>query len=252
MDISSGCPEPLERIFRQVEEESERRAEEEQLRAVRMALAKVEDSKVKTRRRGSISISRLGQFVTPEETSVPSPRDGSQTPSTPKRFSSLASSSPFYQSQLANASTSSIASGASAFSNDHAHAEDPDQVIQVQQIAPKQSIASKMIPRRLSRARPPMVTSGDPIIGVSVQETTVHSSAPSEEGGEHTPAARVTVTSVHAGLRSQPSRASLTGTTSSNSSGGWVSRARGFTQKFRRKTKQDSQSPASPTSPTSS
>lgn len=248
MDISSGCPEPLERIFRQVEEESERRAEEEQLRAVRMALAKVEDSKVKTRRRGSISISRLGQFVTPEETSVPTPRDGSQTPSTPKRFSSLASSSPFYQSQIANASTSSIASGASAFSNDHAHIEDPDQVTQVQQIAPKQSIASKMIPRRLSRARPPMVTSGDPIIGVSVQETTVHSSAPSEEGGDSpTSVTRATVTSVHAGLRSQPSRASLSGTTSSGSSGGWVSRARGFTQKFRRKTKQDPQSPTSPT-----
>lgn len=154
--------------------------------------------------------------------------------------------------RVQNASTSSVASGASAYSNDHAHIEDPDQVIQVQQIAPKQSIASKIIPRRLSRARPPMVTSGDPVIGVSVQETTVHSSAPSEEGGDHIPSGRVTV-SVHAGLRSQPSRASLSGTTStsSSSSGGWVQRARGFTLKFRRKNKQDPQSPTSPTSPTS-
>lgn len=57
----SGTARGSFQIFRQVEEESERRAEEEQLRAVRMALAKVEDSKVKARRRGSISISRLGQ-----------------------------------------------------------------------------------------------------------------------------------------------------------------------------------------------
>ncbi|EAU91940.1 hypothetical protein CC1G_11126 [Coprinopsis cinerea okayama7 len=239
----SGCPEPLERIFRQVEEESERRAEEELKRAEELDKFVQESTtvrKTRTRRRGSISISRLGQFTVEEMEDLAKSPSG---PASPKGFS-IASTSPFYQAQIANASTSSVASGASAFSNDEAHTEDLSQVIQVQQIPSKTSTISKILPRRLSRARSSSVIPSSegnvvPIgIGVSVQETTVHSSAASiAETESRGPSRRA---SVHAPrmLKSQPSKASLKGSTTSNATG-WVARARGFTQKFRRKSKQN-------------
>ncbi|KAF5316959.1 hypothetical protein D9611_003682 [Ephemerocybe angulata] len=241
---SDGCPEPLERIFRQVELESERRAEEEQMRAAR--LASLDDAtmkKVKARRRGSISISRLGHFATEEKPASP---QGS-LPTTPKGLVSLASSSPFYQKQIANASASSIASGASAFSDDDAHTEDADQVIQVHQIAPKQSIATKIIPRRLSRARSTqMYPAGEANIDVSVSETTIHSTSRASGEEETTPSRRASV-SAQRSLRSQPSLGAIreqAGDEAASSS--WVAR---LTKKLKRKSKQDPLSPSSPAFP---
>ncbi|TFK26313.1 hypothetical protein FA15DRAFT_693250 [Coprinopsis marcescibilis] len=245
----SGCPEPLERIFREVEEESERRAEAESHRAAELEKLLGDaavDKKIKARRRGSISISRLGQLTLTEDPfSAKSPKG----PPTPNNFSSIASSSPFYQNQIANASTSSVASGASAFSNDNAHTEDSAQVIQIQQIPSRMSSIHKIIPRRLSRARSTsVIPNADNIIdiGVSIQETTVHSSASTEEGVTETPSRRVSVSASHS-LRGQSSRSRLSNAGSSsppsvinntnNTSGNWFSRTRAFTQKLVKKSK---------------
>lgn len=112
---------------------------------------------------------------------------------------------------LQNASTSSIASGASAFSDDCAHAEDHTQVMQIHQIARKQSIAHKIIPRRLSRARSTQVypTGDSAIIDVSVSETTVQSSSPAREAGTETTPSRRASVSAQRSLRSLRSQNSL-------------------------------------------
>ncbi|EAU91895.1 hypothetical protein CC1G_04662 [Coprinopsis cinerea okayama7 len=202
----SAYPEPLERIFRQVEEETERRAEEEARR----------------RNPATIVISRLSP----------------QGPASPKSYASIAASSSFYQAQ--NESTGSIASGASAYSNDEAHEEDPSQIIQVQQIPPKTNPLSKIITRRLTRSRSASmirISNGDTnsSISVSVQETTIHSSATSiadDEPGE--PLRQVTV---HA---SKPEKNDSSKSSSSSKPSGqkWVTRARGFTLRFSRKGKE--------------
>lgn len=103
----------------------------------------------------------------------------------------------------------------------------------MRQIAGRQSISKAVegfLPRRLSRARSTNVlTTGDGnmVIGVSVEEATVES----EEGVE-TNCARV-----HApgGLRNQASRLTMAGSSPPRSN--WVAKAKGFTQKFRRKSK---------------
>ncbi|KAF8157204.1 hypothetical protein B0H34DRAFT_712680 [Crassisporium funariophilum] len=218
----NGCPEPLEKIFQQVEEESERRAQEERPSSTAA-------KRHKDRRRGSISISRIGQLT--EELDATSK---SQVPNTPNRLT-MASHSPFYQSQIANDSTNSIASGASAFSNDHAHTEDDSHVTQMHHIAGR-GITAKIIPRRLSRSHSASViptTSTEPnvIIGVSVQEATL---ASTPEDGVVTVSRRASV-SASASLRHQSSRSSMARPKTANSSN-WISKAKSFTQKFRRKT----------------
>ncbi|KAH6912180.1 hypothetical protein BKA70DRAFT_827956 [Coprinopsis sp. MPI-PUGE-AT-0042] len=171
-----SCPEPLERIFRQVEEESERRAQEaelasmhsatqldqyvqEQTSNLRRPASETASREVKQSRRGSVSISRLGQY-TPTTSGPPSPNATKHL-----------SHSPFFQSQIAaaNASSSSVASCGTYFesatpsTNDlngaghagsyDAYTEDTSQVVQVYQIAPQQTMLSRLMPRRLSRAR---------------------------------------------------------------------------------------------------
>jgi len=220
-----GFPEPLEKIFQKVEEESERRAQEDVASEFAESKTNVAPAtnQVKNRRRGSISISRFGQLA---EESL----KGSQGP--PPTLSTIASRSAFYQVQAANDSAKSFASGASADLDDEgAHLEDVH-VTQMHQIAGRQSISKtvgSLLPRRLSRARSANILAGEGnvVIGVSVEEATVESA----EGAEASHAV------VHApgALRKQPSRLTMAGSSPARNS--WVAKARGFTQKFRRKGK---------------
>jgi len=136
--------------------------------------------------------------------------------------------------RVQNASDNSIASGASAFSDDNAHAEDQTQVTQMRRIAGREGL-TKIIPRKLSRAHSAVIPStadGSMVIGVSVQEATVHSILTDEDGQEPNTTSRV---SVHApgSIRHQTSQMTISGPTLAIST--WGERAKGFTQKFRRK-----------------
>ncbi|GLB37342.1 hypothetical protein LshimejAT787_0403930 [Lyophyllum shimeji] len=221
-----GLPETLEKIFQKVEEESERRVQEE------LASESVEangnaapaPNQAKKRRRGSISVTRFGELA------AEYPK-GSPGPSTPT-LSTVASRTAFYQAQAEHGSTESFASGASEHLNDEgAHVED-NHVTQIHQIAGRQSISKtvgKMLSRRLSRARSANihVGEGNVIIGVAVEEATV-------ESAEDAEANRVVVHAPRA-LRNQPSRLTMAGSSPARNS--WVAKAKGFTQKFRRKSK---------------
>lgn len=104
----------------------------------------------------------------------------------------------------------------------------------MQRIAGKESL-TKMIPRKLSRARSAVIPStvdGGLIIGVSVQEATVHSILTDEDEQEPNTTSRV---SVHApgSIRYQTSRMTISGPTLATNT--WAEKAKGFTQKFRRK-----------------
>lgn len=144
------------------------------------------------------------------------------------------------------ASNSSVASGASAFSHDGAHIEDPDSVIQIQQIAPKPSIATKIMPRRLSRARSTnILPKADmaAIIDVSIRETTVHSTATSDDGMDSNAPSRRTSVSARHSLRSQSSQSTI----ADPSPPSWIDK---LAEKFKRKNKRDSQSvPPTPITP---
>lgn len=166
-------------------------------------------------------------------------------------MSTLASQSPFYQaqitacpiflshihspliSQLQNGSVNSFVSDASGHLNDDAaHREEDNHVTQMRRIAGRQSISKAVggfLPRRLSRSRSANVvlTGGaNVVIGVSVEEATVESK---EDGGSSA--------SVHAphALRSRTSKLNMNEPMGPSSS--WAAKAKGFTQKFRRKSK---------------
>ncbi|KIM38038.1 hypothetical protein M413DRAFT_250116 [Hebeloma cylindrosporum] len=235
-------PEPLEKIFEKVEQESERKAQAaEYANASRPNTTNgvpVGDKfatarKAKERRRGSISISRIGQ---PTDEAVTS---NSQVPLTPN----LASKSPFYQSQIAKGSTYSVASGASAFSNDQAYIEDDSHVTQMHHIVGRQTISAKMIPRRLSRSHSasfiPTRSTANPepavVIGVSVEEATVESPREAGEPPVLTTSRRSSVVA-RGGLRNQTSRNTLAGSKPTTDMG-WLAKAKNFTQKLRKKSK---------------
>ncbi|KAJ7656331.1 hypothetical protein DFH06DRAFT_1298215 [Mycena polygramma] len=228
-DVSGlGCPDPLEKIFQQVEEQNERRARQEageDTVSDRIQRMDSSDNLKKSRRRGSISISRFGQLSSSDAVS-----DGSSGPMTPA-LSDIAAKSPFFQAQLkANGSQTSFASGGSAADDAEAHHEDDHHVTHMHTIAPKQSISRAVggfFPRRLSRARSTVLPSNDVVIGVSVAAATV----------ELPENAEVAATVVHApgALHHQASKGSLTG--SLNSRNTWAERAKKFTKKFRRKSK---------------
>ncbi|KAF4616283.1 hypothetical protein D9613_008332 [Agrocybe pediades] len=219
-----GCPEPLEKIFQQLEKESELRAEEE--RVYTMAQPGLPSIKrIKERRRGSVSISRIGQV--PEEDVV----SENHVPLTPTAMT-IAAKSSFYQAQLANTSTASVASGASAFSDDLAHTEDNHTVTQMQHIAGKPSI----LPRRLSRSHSTNIipTSNIEPIGVSVQHATVQTVRHVTDG----PVTRSRQGSVTAGsntIRHQSSRATMPKPNPPSNATSWLAKAKDFTLKFRRK-----------------
>ncbi|KAF9012714.1 hypothetical protein BDQ17DRAFT_1420061 [Cyathus striatus] len=262
-DKISVTLEPLEKIFQQVEEESERRAQEEEhdtfaTQSISSSQFYAPSPRPSTPSAGngilSSSESR-GQGVDGEGvfrfrglgrlvfslflTSADDYYKSSSGPPTPNLVSSIASHSPFFQAQIANSSTASFAS----VSTDHSHTEESNHITQVHQIAGRTSISRKvgnMIPRRLSRARSASVLSpklSDPgaglVIGVSVQEKTVE--VEGEEEG--------TSVSVHTGasdgagaLRNQKSRMTIAGGEREREKG-WIARARVFTARFRRKGK---------------
>ncbi|KAJ6612289.1 hypothetical protein B0H10DRAFT_1807815 [Mycena sp. CBHHK59/15] len=222
MDLA--CPDPLEKIFQEVEQQNERRAQEEVNDSVPNNMVRVDSSdNLRKRRRGSISITRFGQLSSSDHVS-----DGSSGPMTPA-LSDIASKSPFFQAQLRSGSQTSFASGASA--DDDAHEED-HHVTQMHTIAPRQSISRAVggfFPRRLSRARSTVLPSsgdGNVVIGVSVEAATV----------EMAEDAVLNPTVVHApgGLRSQASKGSMASVPGKNN---WALRAKNFTKKFRRKSK---------------
>ncbi|KAJ3865001.1 hypothetical protein EV359DRAFT_80882 [Lentinula novae-zelandiae] len=249
-------PDSLEKIFQRVEEESQRRAEVEN-----GVLAVPEDknlaeeiakplpidvqrlSSLKSRRRGSVSITRFGQLA--DDTSPKEPPANSP-PTTPTTIiTALAAQSPFYQSQLLNNSHESIGSHAS--DNEGFHAEDDNHVTQVHRIAARQTLSravGSFLPRRLSRARSrPVIEDSDGtlVIGVSVQAATatVEESSPAES---HLPSTTVTVgASLAPKLHSKESMSSLKSTSSNSnwaSNNAWVSKAKDFTKKLRRKSGQ--------------
>ncbi|KAJ6519107.1 hypothetical protein C8R45DRAFT_1065900 [Mycena sanguinolenta] len=233
-----ACPDPLEKIFQQVEERNERRAREEEVESkdnVPASIQRAESSEnvKKGRRRGSISISRFGQLSISDATS-----DGSSVGPTTPALSDIAAKSPFFRQQLKNGSQSSFASGGSAADDADAHREDDHHVTHIHAIAPKQSISRAMggfLPRRLSRARSVLpgsvggATASDVVIGVSVAAATVEL----PEGAE------VAATVVHApgALHHKQSKASISGgSLNQNNKAGWAARAKNFI-KFRRKSK---------------
>jgi len=218
-----GHLEPLEKLFQQVEEENERRANEAVLiNTVTEELKKSNlEAAARSRRRGSISITKFGQLA---DQAV---EKGSSGPGSPARPDTANSQSAFFQRQLDNASTTSFASGVSG--DEAAHVEE-HHTTHVQKIAPRQSISRAvggLLPRQLSRARSSSVVDTEDanvIIGVAVEEATVET--PEDEA----PIAAV----VHApaGLRNQTSRLSMA---SSQGRAAWASKVKGFTKKFRRK-----------------
>jgi hypothetical protein len=248
-------PESLEQIFLRVEEESQRRADaDDGIQELEIlegkntveALAKtapidVQKLTVKARRRGSVSITRFGQLadeITSKEASVTSP------PNSPATFiTTLASQSTFYQSQLLNTSHDSLDSHASE--NEGLHAEDDNHVTQVQTIPARQTLSrtvGALLPRRLSRARSRPVMreiDGTMVIGVSVQAATA-----TIDGESRVPPATVTVgnsDSLTPSLNSKASKASLRSISSTSnrvSNSNWVTKAKGFTKKLRRKSGQ--------------
>ncbi|KAJ7740049.1 hypothetical protein DFH07DRAFT_778571 [Mycena maculata] len=228
-----ACPDPLEKIFQQVEEQNERRAQQEEGNdSVSNTVSRVDssDNLTKSRRRGSISITRFGQLSNSEPLS-----DGSSGPMTPA-LSDIASKSPFFQAQLKsqNGSQTSFASRGSAAEDAHDE-EDDHHVTHMQTIAPRQSISravGSFFPRRLSRARSSVLpTSGRDVGGnmvISVAAATIELPEDTE------PAATV----VHApgALRNQISKTSIvTGASAGKTS--WTTRAKDFTKKFRRKSR---------------
>jgi len=169
----------------------------------------------------------------------------------------IASKSSFYQAQLAvcsshrgllvlidgsfiqNTSTTSVASGASAFSDDLAHTEDDSHVTQMHHIAARPS----MLPRRLSRSHSTSIIPSNNIdsnvrIGVSVQQATVKTTRGPEDGNEG-PVTRSRQGSVHAAgsaaIRHRSSRSTIPNANPPSATTSWLSKAKEFTMKFRRK-----------------
>ncbi|THV06182.1 hypothetical protein K435DRAFT_23489 [Dendrothele bispora CBS 962.96] len=232
-----GPPESLEKIFQRVEEESARKAREEKESERHEHVDRIKalsptpstsSLKARSRRRGSVSITRFGQLDDlinqssgPE--SIPTP------PKSPSVVSTLAAQSNFYRHHGENSSYDSLNSNDNQ--GDEAHTEDAHHVTQVHRIAPRQSISRAMgglIPRRLSRASRQVITeaSGDMVIGVSVEAATVEAAPGVEDQVQAT---------VHAPGRTLRPKASRSSLASLGSSGGWLHRAKGFTDKFRLK-----------------
>ncbi|KAJ7180895.1 hypothetical protein C8R46DRAFT_1345107 [Mycena filopes] len=263
-----ACPDPLEKIFQRVEEQNERRAQQEEvLDTLSNTIPRVEssDNLKKSRRRGSISISRFGQLSSSDH--VGSDGTASAGPMTPA-LSDIAAKSPFFQAQLKNNSVTSFASGGSADD-----AEDDQHVTHMHTIAPRQSISRALgglipLPRRLSRARSASSAlmggggtgmmhmhqgggGGGVVIEVkaaTVEVAEVRGEGDDEQGGEGGGGrAGGQTTTVHAPggqqqqqqLRNQASKGSLAGSSfgkgGSGTGGGWAARAKRFTKKFRRK-----------------
>ncbi|KAJ3829625.1 hypothetical protein EV361DRAFT_248834 [Lentinula raphanica] len=253
-------PDSLEKIFQRVEEESQRRAAAnlsvvpvseqdktgELMRPTSLDVQRL--SSLKSRRRGSVSITRFGQLTDDSATDPPA----NTPPASPAIITALASQSPFYQSQLLNTSHESLGSHTD---NDESHAEDDDQVTQVHRIAARQTLSrtvGSFLPRRLSRARSrPVIEDSDGtlVIGVSVQAATATVEEASGDINSHLPSTTVSVgASLTPKLQSKESKSSLRSTSSNNnwrSSNNWMAKAKDFTKKLRRKSGQPLTQPPS-------
>ncbi|KAF8237429.1 hypothetical protein L208DRAFT_516752 [Tricholoma matsutake] len=226
----SGYPEPLEYIFQQVERDTERRAQEELSRnelGEFSQLFQTESSsakpKTKERRRGSITITRVGQ--------LPDDRPKSSRDLFSKgrfsRFSTIAEESPLYQAHLAHDSTNTFSSRGDGPQD----LEEDEHTTEVQ-ITGTQKFPNAMqsfLPRRLTRSRSVNVVpskDANMVIDVSIEKATVESEKSDQ----------LSQASVHLGgsLRKQPS--TLTMSASSLARKGWVTKAKGFTRRFRRTT----------------
>ncbi|KAF9268508.1 hypothetical protein L218DRAFT_513700 [Marasmius fiardii PR-910] len=245
------CPESLEKIFQRIEEESAQRAQQESLLSVPTVPSEDSPSSTngiitqrpagnfdgqtfrsgKARRRASISITRFGQVLYNNSFNSPF----ASRPTSPTTKSALAS--PIYQTHPQAGSTDTLSSDhPSDEDNEHAHAEDDDHVTQVHRIAPRQSIVSSIVPRRLSRARSrPIISEGDTssnmVIGVSVQAATVEV-PPNEEQ----PSAGAVV-HTRGPLKNQSSKSTLNSGGGSSNGRGWIARAKSFTNKLGRRSK---------------
>ncbi|KAI0669420.1 hypothetical protein C8Q78DRAFT_176410 [Trametes maxima] len=236
----------IEQIFQKVEEETERRAQEqleleEQAAHSRVAspaphavppaapaavsVVPVRDGP-RDRRRGSISVSRFGQAtdLTTQTSDSPS--------ALPSRTNSViinaGKTGAFYQAQKYAGSADSFAD---SLDGAHAHedAREEEGVTQMETIAGRVSIGKAvggLIARRLSRSRTRsrdiLATPSGLVIGVSVEETEVEHGEDEGEGGAldkpTTPHGTSFVYAQADGLRSRRSTLSMPGTGSSNTS----------------------------------
>ncbi|KAG1856893.1 hypothetical protein C8R48DRAFT_718106 [Suillus tomentosus] len=221
--------EPLEEKFRQVEEESERRAMQEQDLSTNEL---VDPDLISLSRRGhqrkksSVSISRFGQ-----------PGASSSTSPTSSPLATVGHKSTFYHS-LAN--PRSMDSFISERSEDESHhLEDDQQVTRVERIhsrQPFQKTVEAILPRRMVRSHSSNVLSPSTrlVIDVSVEKATVDTAYARSEDNHTT-----TIHATKAGeLSPRASRISALG--AKPPADGLVERAKSFARKFGRKRKPES------------
>ncbi|KAF9645393.1 hypothetical protein BDM02DRAFT_584057 [Thelephora ganbajun] len=188
----------------------------------------------KARRRGSLSVSRFGQIP---EHSVDIALGQSGISRTASAVSSLALKSPLY-AQPPAPSVDSFGS------EEETHEVGPidDHVTQMRHISGKPSISktvggmiSRTISTRRSKNNVKVVNSQNLFIGVSVTEHERELEASElENESEAAKGLVVTTTTVHAPLKKQLSKRNLRGF-AIEEQGDWMSRARKFGQKIRRK-----------------
>ncbi|KAI0629681.1 hypothetical protein C8Q77DRAFT_301434 [Trametes polyzona] len=241
--LSDSRTELIEQIFQKVEEESERRAQEQsELEehaatysrvtspsplsippAAPAAVSVVRDGP-RDRRRGSISVSRFGQAT---DLSAPTLEPPSALPSrTNSVIINASKSGAFYQAQKYAGSADSFASSHEGHPED---VRDEEGVTQMETIAGKASIGKAVggiIARRLSRSRTRsrdiLATPSGLIIGVSVEEATTEAEhgedgAPADGDVPRTPHGTVFVYAQADGLRSRRSTVSMPGSGSDGS-----------------------------------
>lgn len=249
--------EALEQIFRRVEEESERRALVEEMAetSARRQATPVPSGSIipifqqpgdgedpgastlkseKSRRRGSLSVSRFGQIpenpadVTPGQTGIS--RSASAV-------SSLILKSPLY-AQPPAPSVDSFGTG----EEPHEGGVIDDHVTQMRHISGKPSISktvggmiSRTISTRRSKNNLKVVSSQNLFIGVSVTEHEQELEASElENESEAGKKLVVTTATVHAPLKKQPSKRNV-GSPLPEGEADWIGRARKFGRKIRRK-----------------
>ncbi|KAG2153217.1 hypothetical protein DEU56DRAFT_473164 [Suillus clintonianus] len=220
--------EPLEERFRQVEEESERRAMQEQEQSANELVDPDQARRRHRRKKSSVSVSRFGQ---------PSYVNGSSssTSPTPSLLAAVAHKSTFYHSLVNPRSMDSFISEGSE--NESHHLEDDQQVTQVQRIhgrQPFQKAVGAILPRRMSRSHSQNVLSTNTrlVVDVSVEKATVDAAHAHSEDN-HT-------TTIHAtkGAELRPSTSrTISALSAKPPTNGLVDRAKSFARKFGRKRK---------------
>ncbi|KZT21109.1 hypothetical protein NEOLEDRAFT_1182029 [Neolentinus lepideus HHB14362 ss-1] len=227
----SSHPEHIEEIFKRVEEESERRAAEEQTEQTEQTSQQGRRSRPSSsgapggrRRGGSVSISRFGEPIEPTTES------SSNSINSAVRLSRIASKSNVYQSRMHTANNSSDSFASMHDEGTHEdHDEDEEHVTQMRTITGRQTLTKsvgEMLARSMSRSRsnsrsiiaPSDTGTSAVVIGVSVQQATVPVAHDQED---------------EASSNSSTVYAQRNGPSPSNRDS-WVAKV---TQKFRRKSK---------------